>query len=77
MDVALPHLKLAIEADGHHHNAPGSRAKDAKKDAFVKGLGWTVLRFTNEAILDARTAVGVLADIEFTISKLEGTQATP
>lgn len=77
MDIAFPVIKLAIEADGGSHNNPIRRALDVKKDTFLKGLGWTVLRFSNKLILDFRTQVKILADVEFTISKLKDTLVIP
>lgn len=43
-------LKVAIEADGPSHSS--RRHLDAKKDACLSGLGWTVLRFSNAQILE-------------------------
>src|SRR6266542_1184157 len=52
VDLGFPDLKLAVEADGGSHNSPFRRMKDAKKTAFLQARGWTVLRFTNQAILE-------------------------
>jgi len=76
VDCALPAIKLAIEADGNSHCSSNRKSKDRKKQEFLAGLGWTVLRFSNRAILDARTSAQVLRDIRFTISKLKSTQVT-
>src|SRR5574340_216744 len=76
VDTAIPAIKLAIEADGGSHCPYARQAQDRKKEDFLKALGWTVLRFSNRQILDVRLAVGVVADIEFTISRLRSTQAT-
>lgn len=49
LDLALPGRKIAVEVDGFSH---GSRKdQDAKKDAKLRSLGWTVLRFSNLDIL--------------------------
>ena len=49
IDLALPERKIAVEVDGFSH---GSRkAQDEKKDAKLRSLGWTVLRFSNPDIL--------------------------
>lgn len=76
VDLGFPSIKLAIEADGPSHNTPVRRAKDRKKEAFLKGIGWTVLRYSNRAILDFRTQVTILADVEFLISRLPVTPPT-
>lgn len=57
--VALPDLRLAVEADGKSHLEYGRRPADARKDRRLTLLGWTVLRFTNREILEDRFAVGV------------------
>lgn len=51
IDVAEPDLLIAIEADGHGHQAPKVKARDARKDALLRSKGWTVLRFRNHEIL--------------------------
>ena len=72
-DVCLPHIRLIVEADGATHNALKARARDARKDAFLAGLGWTVLRFTNREILKRPHVVREM--LLSTISTLKG--ATP
>lgn len=52
VDVAVPSLKLAIEADGGSHRQLSRKAEDAKKDALLVSLGWLVLRFSNRQILE-------------------------
>lgn len=51
LDLGDHELRLGIEVDGHSHSALGRREQDAKKDAFLASLGWTVLRFTNAAAM--------------------------
>jgi len=52
IDVGDPDLKIAIECDGLSHNSLSRRAQDRKKEAFLRELGWTVLRFSNQAATD-------------------------
>lgn len=66
-DFGNPELKLALEADGPSHS--GRKHLDAKKDLFLTGLGWTVLRFTNAQIETGPQ--GVLTAVLCTISKLK------
>lgn len=49
LDIAHPVRGIAIEVDGNSHYT--RRALDAKKDAKLATLGWTVLRFWNRDIL--------------------------
>lgn len=51
-DLGNPEMKIALEADGNSHNALHRQEQDRRKNAFLSGLGWTVLRFTNRQILE-------------------------
>jgi hypothetical protein len=62
VDVGNPDLKVAIEVDGMSHSSLSRRAQDAKKDAFLRGLGWIVLRVSNRQALE---------ELPSTISKLK------
>ncbi|WP_322042417.1 endonuclease domain-containing protein [Paraburkholderia sp. J67] len=46
--------RVAIEADGGHHNG---NASDAVRDAWLRSRGFTVLRFWNDEILRNTDAV--------------------
>jgi hypothetical protein len=50
LDLANLDAKVAIEIDGHSHNTLAARERDQRKDAWLTGAGWTVLRFTNEEV---------------------------
>jgi very-short-patch-repair endonuclease len=51
IDLAFPEVKLAIECDGKEfHTDPVDRARDQKRDEYLRGLGWTVLRLTGAEI---------------------------
>lgn len=54
-DLAHEGLKIAVEIDGRSHSSLKRQAQDAKKERFLRGLGWTVLRFTNEEVLENPT----------------------
>jgi very-short-patch-repair endonuclease len=49
VDFAFPEVKLAVECDGwrYHHTR---KEHDARRDAFLKSQGWTVVRFSGEEI---------------------------
>lgn len=71
VDIGSPELRIAVEVDGQSHRNPGARARDAKKDALLTELGWTVLRFPNARIVKDLDAVvaEVLAVVRSTTSK--------
>ena len=43
--------KLVVECDGVSHASPEAAAHDEKRDAYLRSLGLTVLRFENKQIL--------------------------
>lgn len=52
LDFFCPAHRVAVEADGRHHDAPAQRAWDAARDAYlVRNFGVRVVRFTNDAAL--------------------------
>lgn len=51
LDFAIPDKRVAIELDGHeYHKTKYQRAHDAKRDRWLYGQGWHVLRFTGTEI---------------------------
>lgn len=50
LDLALPERRVAIEVDGNSHHS--RKHLDVKKDEKLRSLGWLVLRFWNQEILD-------------------------
>ncbi|WP_152555097.1 HsdR family type I site-specific deoxyribonuclease [Desulfonatronum thiodismutans] len=45
--------KLIIEVDGSIHDVPEKQTKDKKKQAYLKGLGYKIIRIPNASILDS------------------------
>jgi very-short-patch-repair endonuclease len=43
--------RLIVELDGEPHSDPEQRLHDLRRDAFLRGQGYLVLRFTNEQVL--------------------------
>lgn len=43
---------LTIELDGDIHTLPDVAAKDAQRDAYLQSVGYKVLRFQNQLVLD-------------------------
>ena len=70
IDCANRELMIAIEADGASHLSLERQEQDARKTECLTGLGWTVLRFTNQEILSNIEAVHTT--VMSTISKSKG-----
>ena len=51
VDFLCPAARLVVELDGPPHDNPERRARDAERDAWLEGQGFTVLRFPNDLIL--------------------------
>jgi len=52
VDFYLASDKLIIELDGEVHQNPTAAVYDKKRTAFIKGLGFTVIRFENKMVFD-------------------------
>lgn len=50
IDIANPSLKIAIEVDGESHSSFLTKERDKKKERFLVGKGWKVVRFTNKDV---------------------------
>lgn len=74
LDLALPSLKLAVEVDGFSHTSIARQQQDRKKTEWLQSIGWTVLRFTNAAVMENLNEC--LVAIASTISKLTPTTPT-
>lgn len=51
-DFYVPAYKLVIEVDGGYHNEPKQKMRDKRRDRFLVSRGLTVLRFTNEQVIE-------------------------
>jgi len=51
-DFCCAERKLTVELDGDIHQTAEVVAKDAQRDAYLRTLGFTVLRFQNQLILN-------------------------
>jgi len=56
-DFACVKEKLVIEVDGIGHSEPDEIARDEKRTAYMKRLGWRVIRFPNIDVFDHLDAV--------------------
>jgi very-short-patch-repair endonuclease len=69
VDFACLSKRLVIEVDGVQHQAPEGRTKDAVRDAWLQGQGFTVLRFTNGEVTETRD--GVMLEIMAAVGLVE------
>jgi very-short-patch-repair endonuclease len=74
VDLADPSVKLAIEVDGASHKTRKWKFLDRRKTQVLEALGWFVLRFWNESVLEDTETV--VAEIGSTISRLKGITTT-
>jgi len=63
VDFYCPAAKLIIEVDGGQHYAQSGKERDNKRDAFMKSLGFRVLRFSD---------IDVLKDLPGVLGKIYG-----
>lgn len=57
VDIADLDRKLAIEVDGKTHRLKRWKFLDARKTSVLNALGWSVLRFSNERVMQDLEAV--------------------
>ncbi|WP_172122854.1 MULTISPECIES: DUF559 domain-containing protein [unclassified Devosia] len=50
VDFACLKAGLVVEIDGDTHGSDRAQAKDAVRDDYLRGRGFTVLRFTNDEV---------------------------
>lgn len=50
LDIAYPHLMLAIEVDGSQHEDAEHEAADDVRDAALEALGWTVVHIKSKSL---------------------------
>ena len=57
-DFVLPDFRLVIEIDGKSHNNEKAKKKDQARTLALAGLGWDVVRVTNDEVFaDPEAAV--------------------
>ena len=49
LDFAIPDLKICIECDGEKWHPIGNK-HDRNRDGFLRGVGWTIIRFRGKEI---------------------------
>jgi very-short-patch-repair endonuclease len=70
VDFYCPKIKLVIEVDGSIHDIPEYQAHDIGRSEVLNDFGITVIRFTNEQILNEIDST--IKQIEITAKKLLG-----
>jgi very-short-patch-repair endonuclease len=60
-DFCCWELRLVLELDGGIHAEPQTAARDREREAFLRGSGFTILRFPNERVFG--DADGVIAEV--------------
>ena len=53
VDFCCPQRRLIVELDGSVHAQPSQTRRDASRDAELKRMGYTVIRFPNGMVLEA------------------------
>ena len=56
-DFCCYELRLVVELDGGVHEEPSQAARDQSRDAHIRSLGYTILRFPNKEVLHDMAAV--------------------
>lgn len=56
-DFCCYELRLVIELDGGIHAEAQPAARDRERDAYIRGLGFTILRFPNQWVFGTAEAV--------------------
>ena len=51
-DFCCYELRLVVELDGRVHEEPSQAERDRTRGAHIRFLGFTILRFPNEAVLE-------------------------
>ena len=52
VDFYCSELKLVIEIDGEYHENKGVKEYDLERDKYLTSLGFKVIRFTNDEVVD-------------------------
>jgi len=74
-DFACHSLRLVIELDGGQHGLAQHAARDARRDEYMKGRGYRVLRFWNNDVM--QNIDGVMKTISDAVSVLSPPTSDP
>ncbi|MBN8595529.1 MAG: endonuclease domain-containing protein [Anaerolineae bacterium] len=62
VDFVCIEERLIVEVDGLIHEQPDQQDRDGNRQAHLEGLGYRVLRFTNDEVLQSAQAVLAVID---------------
>lgn len=51
VDFFYPEHRLIVEVDGEQHALPAGEARDIRRDAWLRGQGYRIARFTNRDVM--------------------------
>ena len=74
MDLSSVANKMCIEIDGQSHCPLERQEQDKRKDEFIRGIGWTMLRFSNKRVME--NLEDCVQEVLSTISKSKETTTT-
>lgn len=57
IDLAHPGMMIAVEIDGGSHGTLARQESDRRKTSWLSNLGWSVLRFSNQEVLNSIDSV--------------------
>ena len=69
VDLAIPHLRIAIEYEGDHHREKAQWRRDQKRRRALEALGWVYIHVTQADLDDPRQ---LLADLRTAIRRRSG-----
>ena len=71
VDFICLKLKLVIEVDGYTHQLRDNEIKDVKRQGEIESMGFTVLRFKDEEVLNNMNQVrtAIQKQIEFILEE--------
>ena len=61
LDFYCHRLRLSLEIDGAYHNQQEKKEKDDERTKYLKNMGVSEIRFTNEQVLnDCETVIEII-----------------
>jgi len=66
VDLAISHLKIAVEYEGDHHREKGQWRRDQRRRRALEALGWVYIHVTQADLDDPRQ---LLADLRVAIRR--------
>ena len=75
LDFVCLDLKLDLEIDGKHHFTKEGKERDQRRDAYMRSMGFTVLRIDGYRV--TQDLGSVREEIEAVVRKLRGQSPSP